>query len=119
MALSHTFVLNLKLERICLAKKTLKDYGSSTRPRANPKEFPSKLILHWQNILYTAFYDWFKKTQTKIVAVELKGIPEELIQAGNEEQDVAKDKSKHTFPHKGSIMITARPREGLYIQKKA
>lgn len=41
MALSHTFVLNLKLERLCLAKKTLKDRGSSTRLRANPKEFPS------------------------------------------------------------------------------
>ena len=71
------------------------------------------------NIPYTAFYDWFKKTQKKIVLVEVEGIPEELIQAGNEEQkDVAKDKPKHTYSHKGSIMVTIRTREGLFIQKK-
>ena len=38
------------------------------------------------NIPYTAFYDWFKKTQKKVVPVEVEGIPEELIQTGNEEQ---------------------------------
>ena len=102
MSLSFTFVLNLKLERLCLAKKILKDCGSSTRPRANPKEF----------------YDWFKKTQKKVVPVEVEGIPEELIQAGNEEQDVTKGKPKRTSPHKGSIMVTIRTREGLCIQKK-
>ena len=41
MSLSHTFVLNLKLERLCLAKKILEDCGSSTRPGVSPKEFPS------------------------------------------------------------------------------
>lgn len=41
MSLSHTFVLNLKLERLCLAKKILKDCGSSTKPRVSPMEFPS------------------------------------------------------------------------------
>ena len=89
------------------------------------------------NIPYTAFYDWFKKTQKKVVPVEVEGIPEELIQAGNEEQqdvegipeelirtgneerqEVAKDKPKRTTPHKGSIMVTIRTREGLCIQKK-
>lgn len=71
------------------------------------------------NIPYTAFYDWFKKTQKKVVPVEVEGIPEELIQTGNEEQqDVAKDKPKRTTPHKGSIMVTIRTREGLCIQKK-
>ncbi len=35
MSLSHTFVLNLKLERLCLAKKILKDCGSSTKPRVS------------------------------------------------------------------------------------
>lgn len=34
----------------------------------------------------------------------MKGIPKELIQTGK--QDVAKDKPKHTSPHRGSIMIT-------------
>ena len=28
------------------------------------------------NIPYTAFYDWFKKTQKKVVPVEVEGIPE-------------------------------------------
>ena len=56
------------------------------------------------NIPYTAFYDWFKKTQKKVVPVEVEGIPKELIQAGNEEQhDVAKDKPKRTSSHKGNI----------------
>lgn len=71
------------------------------------------------NIPYTAFYDWFKKTQKKVVPVEVEGIPEELIRTGNEErQEVAKDKPKRTTPHKGSIMVTIRTREGLCIQKK-
>lgn len=34
------------------------------------------------NIPYTAFYDWFKKTQKKVVSVEVEGIPEELIRTG-------------------------------------
>ena len=71
------------------------------------------------NIPYTAFYDWFKKAQKKVVPVEVEGIPEELIRTGNEErQDVAKDKSKRTTPHKGSIMVTIKTRDGLCIQKK-
>ena len=65
------------------------------------------------NIPYTAFYDWFKKTQKKVVPVEVEGIPEELIQTGNEEQqDVAKDKPKRTTPHKGSIMVTTSKKHG-------
>ena len=60
------------------------------------------------NIPYTAFYDWFKKTQKKIVPVEVEGIPEELIRTGNGEHDVTKDKPKRTTPHKGNIMITIR-----------
>ena len=70
------------------------------------------------NIPYTAFYDWFKKTQKKIVPVVVEGIPEELTHADNEGQDVTQDKPKRTSPHKGSIMVTIRTREGLCIQKK-
>ena len=66
------------------------------------------------NIPYTAFYDWFKKTQKKIVPVEVEGIPEKLIQTGNEEHNVTKYKSKRTSPNKGSIMVTIRTREGLW-----
>ena len=119
MFLSHTFVLNLKLERLCLAKKILKDCGSSTKPRVSPQGVSINSFCISNNIPYTAFYDWFKKTQKKVVPVEVEGIPEELIQTGNEEQqDVAKDKPKRTTPHKGSIMVTIRTREGLCIQKK-
>ena len=39
------------------------------------------------NIPYTAFYDWFKKTQKKIVPVEVEGIPEELIQSDNKQSE--------------------------------
>ena len=56
------------------------------------------------NIPYTAFYDWFKKTQKKIVPVEVDGIPEDLIQSDNKHEDVAKDKPKRTSPDKGSIL---------------
>ena len=86
MSLSHTFVLNLKLERLCLAKKILKDY--------------------------TAFYDWFKKTQKKVVPVEVEGIPEELLQSDNTHEDVTEDKPKRTTPHKGSIMVTTSKKHG-------
>lgn len=64
------------------------------------------------NIPYTAFYDWFKKTQKKIVPVEVEGIPEELIQTSNEEQDVARDKTKRPSCHKGNIMVTTRKKHG-------
>ena len=70
------------------------------------------------NIPYTAFYDWFKKTQKKVVPVEVEGIPEELVQSGNTHKDVTKGNPKPTTPHKGSIMVTIRTREGLCIQKK-
>lgn len=70
------------------------------------------------NIPYTAFYDWFKKTQKKVVPVEVEGIPEELVQASNGEQDVTKEKPKRISPNKGNIMVTIRTREGLCIQKK-
>ena len=62
---------------------------------------------------------WLRVSQKKVVPVEVEGIPEELIRTGNEErQEVAKDKLKRTTPHKGSIMVTIRTREGLCIHKK-
>ena len=70
------------------------------------------------NIPYTAFYDWFKKTQKKVVPVEVEGIPEELVQSDNAHKDVTKEKTKPTTPHNGSIMVTIRTREGLCIQKE-
>lgn len=70
------------------------------------------------NIPYAAFYDWFKKTQKKVVPVEVEGIPEELVQASNGEQDVTKEKPKRISPNKGNIMVTIRTREGLCIHKK-
>ena len=49
---------------------------------------------------------------------EVEGIPEELLQSDNTHEDVTEDKPKRTTPHKGSIMVTIRTREGLCIQKK-
>ena len=96
----------------------MKDCGSSTKPRANPKEFPST-----HSASATTFHTRHSMTgsrrQKKVVPVEVEGIPEELIRTVNEErQDVAKDKPKRTTPHKGSIMVTIKTREGLCIQKK-
>ena len=51
-------------------------------------------------------------------AYEVEGIPEELLQSDNTHEDVTEDKPKRTTPHKGSIMVTIRTREGLCIQKK-
>lgn len=70
------------------------------------------------NIPSTAFYDWFKKTQKMVVPVEVEGIPEDFISTGKEQEDAANDKPKRRFPHRGSIMVTIRTREGLCIQKK-
>ena len=48
--------------------------------------------------------------------IEVGGIPEELIQDDNKQQEVAKDKPKPTSPHKGNIMATIRTRESLCIR---
>ena len=84
-------MLNLKLERL------------------NPKEFPSTRFAISNNIPYTAFYDCFKKTQKKIVPLEVEGSSEELIETGNAQQDVCCLRHpKRTFPHKKNVMVTIR-----------
>ena len=88
------------------------------RTEGEPKGVSINSFCISNNIPYTAFYDWFKKTQKKVVPVEVEGIPEELVQASNGEQDVTKEKPKRISPNKGNIMVTIRTREGLCIQKK-
>ncbi|WP_300763508.1 hypothetical protein [uncultured Bacteroides sp.] len=89
------------------------------KTEAEPKGVSINSFCINNNIPYTAFYNWFKKTQKKVVPVEVEGIPEELLQAGNEEQqNITKGRSKRTSHNKGSIMVTIRAREGLCIQKK-
>lgn len=88
------------------------------RTEGEPKGVSINSFCISNNIPYTAFYDWFNKTQKKVVPVEVEGIPEELIQIDNTHEDVTQNKAKRTFPHKGSIMVTIRTREGLCIQKK-
>ena len=69
------------------------------------------------NIPYTAFYDWFKKTQKKVVSVEVEGIPEVLIRTGNEEpQDVAKDKPKRTTYLYRNLQTGRSLLQGLLLQ---
>lgn len=55
------------------------------------------------NIPYTAFYDWFKKTQKKVVPVEVEGIPEELLQSDNTHEDVTEDKPNVQLPIKEAL----------------
>ena len=51
------------------------------------------------NIPYTAFYDWFKKTQKKVVPVEVEGTPEELIAEGKQQQAIeVLDKGMEVLP---------------------
>ena len=57
------------------------------KTKGEPKGVYNNSFCINKNIPYRAFYDWFKKTQKKVVPVEVEGIPEELIQAGNEEHD--------------------------------
>ena len=69
------------------------------------------------NIPYTAFYDWFKKTQKKVVPVEVEGIPEELIRTGNEErQEVSKDKPKRTTYLYRNLQTGRSLLQGLLLQ---
>ena len=117
MSLSHTFVLNLKLERLCLTKKNERLWFLY-KTKGEPKGVSINSFCISNNIPYTAFYDWFKKTQKKVVPVEVEGIPEELLQSDNTHEDVTKNKPKRTSHHKGGIMVTIRTREGLCIQKK-
>ena len=88
------------------------------KTKGEPKGVSINSFCISNNIPYTVFYDWFKKTQKKIVPVEVEGILEEVVQIGNEEQYVTKEKPKRTSLHKGSIMVTIRTHEGLCIQKK-
>ena len=108
----------LKTRKIMFSEKDFERLWFLYKTEGEPKGVSINSFCISNNIPYTAFYDWFKKTQKKVVPVEVEGIPEELIQAGNEEQDVTKGKPKRTSPHKGSIMVTIRTREGLCIQKK-
>ena len=48
------------------SEKILKDCGPSTKPRVSPMEFPSTRLCIGNNIPYTVFYDWFKKTQKRL-----------------------------------------------------
>lgn len=99
--------------------KSFKKLRIIYKTQGEPKGISINSFCISNNIPYTAFYDRFKKTQKEIVPVRVEDIPEELSQTSNEEQDIAKDKPKRTSPHKGSIMVTIRTREGLCIQKKA
>ena len=66
------------------------------------------------NVSYTVFYDWYKKTQKKAVPVEVVGIP---ASAEKEEpsQTSISDEAKPSPKSRGSIMVTIKTREGLCI----
>lgn len=69
------------------------------------------------NVPYTVFNDWYRKTQKKAVPVEVVGIP---TSAEKEElcQTPIKDEPKPSPKSRGNIMVTIKTREGLCIQKK-
>lgn len=94
------------LSRIMFSEKDFERLWFLYKTEGEPKGVSNNSFCISNNILYMAFYDWLKKTQKKIVPVEVEGIPEELIKTGNEQQDVTKGKLKRIFPHKESIMVT-------------
>ncbi len=108
----------LKTLKIMFSEKDFERQCFLYKTEGEPKGVSINSFCISNNIPYTACYDWFKKTQKKIVPVEVEGIPQELIQIGNEQQDVVKDNPKCPSPNKGSIMVTIRTREVLCIQKK-
>ena len=117
MFLSHTFVLNLKLERLCLAKKILKDCGSSTRPRVSPMEFPSTHSALATIIPYTAFYDWFKKTQKK--SRQLDEIGKDLKESNRKIDSLTNTLLKaNSKVEKAAIEYKLRDKEYKKLEKK-
>ena len=70
------------------------------------------------NVPYTVFYDWYKKTQKKAVSVEVVGVP---VSSKKEEpsQTPIKDEPKPTPSPRGGIMVTIKTRKGLCILKKS
>ena len=69
------------------------------------------------NVPYTVFYDWYKKTQKRAVPVEVVGVP---VSSEKEEpsQTPIKDEAKSSTKSRVSIMVTFKTCEGLCIQKK-
>lgn len=72
MFLSPTFVLSLKFKRLRLAKKAIKDCSSSNKTEGEPKGVSINSFCINNNIPYTNSMNGFKKTQKKIVPVEVK-----------------------------------------------
>lgn len=68
------------------------------------------------NVLYTVFYDWYKKTQKKAVPVEVVGIP---TSAEKEEpvQTHLTNEARPSPKSRDSIKVTIKICEGLCIQK--
>ena len=79
---SETYA-KLKTRKIMFSEKDFERLWFLYKTEGEPKGVSINSFCISNNIPYTAFYDWFKKTQKKIVPVEVEGISEELIQAGN------------------------------------
>lgn len=69
------------------------------------------------NVPYTVFYDWYKKTQKKAVPVEVVGVPTATEQEEPSQAPI-RNEAKPCSKSRGSIMVTIKTREGLCIQKK-
>ena len=95
------------LERLWFLYKTV----------GEPKGVSINSFCVFNNVSYTVFYDWYKKTQKKAVPVGVVGVP---ATTENEEpsQTPIKDEPKLSPKLRGSIMVTIKTREGLCIQKK-
>lgn len=69
------------------------------------------------NVSYTVFNGWYKKTQKKAVLVEVVGIPSS-VEKEEPYRIILTDATKTSPVSRGSIMVTIKTREGLCIRKK-
>ena len=87
------------------------------KTEGEPKGISINSFCVTNNVPYTVFYDWYKKTQKKAVPFEVVGVPT-ATEHEEPSQATLRDEAKPSTKSRGSIMVTIKTREGLCIQKK-
>ena len=87
------------------------------KTEGEPKGISINSFCVTNNVPYTVFYDWYKKTQKKAVPVEVVGVPT-ATEHEEPSQAPVRDDAKPSTKSRGSIMVTIKTHEGLCIQKK-
>ena len=75
-------------------KMILKNCDSSTRQKENSKGVSINAFCISNNDSYTAFKEWSKKMQKKVVPIKVEGLPTSAIQDENVSYDASQDKAQ-------------------------